>query len=223
MFMAMSQIDLAANTPAFPKAVAKRLAILDAAKRAFVRDGVAGTSIDAIAVEAGVSRQTIYNQYGDKDQLLLAMIEDVTTRSSALLMSVIATFPDKPDDIQSALVEFAVRLQGRCLCDIDGRALTSLMEREAFRFPHLFAAWKAYGPGEDWPLIAACFAKLAGDGYLDLDDPSIAARHFVALINADLPKDQGPCVRPTEAAMRKAAATGVSTFLRAFGARQSPQ
>ena len=223
MFMAMSQIDLATNTPAFPKAVAKRLAILDAAKRAFVRDGVTGTSIDAIAVEAGVSRQTIYNQYGDKDQLLLAMIEDVTTRSSALLMSVIATFPDKPDDIQSALVEFAVRLQGRCLCDIDGRALTSLMEREAFRFPHLFAAWKAYGPGEDWPVVAACFAKLAEDGYLDLDDPSIAARHFVALINADLPTDQGPCVRPTEAAMRKAAATGVSTFLRAFGARQSPQ
>ena len=223
MFMAMSQIDLATNTPAFPKAVAKRLAILDAAKRAFVRDGVAGTSIDAIAMEAGVSRQTIYNQYGDKDQLLLAMIEDVTTRSSALLMSVVATFPDKPDDIQSALVEFAVRLQGRCLCDIDGRALTSLMEREAFRFPHLFAAWKAYGPGEDWPVVAACFAKLAEDGYLDLDDASVAARHFVALINADLPKDQGPCVRPTDAAMRKAAATGVSTFLRAFGARQSPQ
>jgi hypothetical protein len=41
----------------------------------------------------------------------------------------------------------------------------------------------------------------------------------MALINADLPKDEGMCTRPTEAAVRKAAVAGVSTFLRAFGKR----
>ena len=196
------------------------MAILDAAKRAFVRDGVGAVSIDAIAMEAGVSRQTVYNQLGDKDQLLVAVIEDVTSRSSAHLMSVVATFPDKPDDVESALTEFGMRLLGRCMCDIDGRALAWLMEREAKRHPDLFATWKAYGPGEDWPIISACFARLAADGYLDLDDASVAARHFVALINADLPNEDGPSTRPAEAALRKAAATGVKTFLRAFGARQ---
>lgn len=217
----MSDIDLAPERPAFAKPPTKRMAILDAAKRHFVRDGFGAVSIDAIAMEAGVSRQTVYNQLGDKEQLLVAVIEDVTSRSSAVLMSVVATFPDKPDDIESALTEFGIRLMGRCMCDIDGRALAWLMEREAKRHPELFETWKAYGPGEDWPIIAACFGRLAQDGYLDLDDPSVAARHFVALINADLPNDEGPCTRPTETALRKAAATGVKTFLRAFGSRQS--
>ena len=216
----MSDIDLAPAPPASGKAPTKRMAILDAAKRHLVRDGLAGLNIDAIAMEAGVSRQTVYNQLGDKDQLLVAVIEDVTSRSSALLMSVVSTFPDRPDDIETALTEFAIRLMGRCMCDIDGRALTWLLEREAKRRPDLFQTWKAYGPGQDWPIIAACFARLAQDGYLDLDDASLAARHFVALINADLPNDDGPCTRPTEPALRKAAATGVKTFLRAFGSRQ---
>ena len=216
----MTQIAPTPARTAVPKALAKRMAILDAAKRAFVRDGFGAVSIDAIAIDAGVSRQTVYNQVGDRDQLLAAVIEDVTTRSSAQLMAVVATFPDKPDDVETALIGFAMRLMGRCMCDLDGRALAWLMEREARRYPEFFAAWKAYGPGEDWPVLSACFARLAADGYLDLDDPSVAARHFVALINADLPNDGGPCARPSEEAIRKAATTGVKTFLRAFGARQ---
>ncbi len=219
MLAAMSVTDFAPAPPAFPKAQTKRMAILDAAKRAFVRDGVGAVSIDAIAMEAGVSRQTVYNQLGDKDQLLVAVIEDVTTRSSAQLMAVVSTFPEKPEDVEADLIEFGIQLAGRCMCDLDGRALAWLMEREAKRYPELFATWKAYGPGEGWPIIAACFSRLAQDGYLDIDDASVAARHFVALINADLPKD-GPCTRPTDAALRKAVTTGVKTFLRAFGARQ---
>lgn len=196
------------------------MAILDAAKRAIVRDGFAALSIDSIAVEAGVSRQTVYNQLGDRDQLLLAVIEDVTARSSASLMAVLATFPDRPDDIQPALEDFAVRLMGRCMCDIDGRALTALLKREAHNHPALFAAWAEYGPGKEWPLIAGRFAKLAQDGYLDLPDASIAARHFFALINADLP-DDGTCRSVSEETLRRAASVGIATFLRAFGARQA--
>lgn len=216
----MSDIDFAPARPGFTKASNKRLAILDAAKRAFVRDGVASVSIDSIAIEAGVSRQTVYNQYGDKNQLFGAVVEDVTARSSASLVAVLASFPSHPDDIQAALVEFAVRLLERCVCDIDGRALIMLLEKEAYRYPDLFQVWKEYGPGKDWPLIAGHFSRLAHDGYLDIDDSSLAARQFMALIRADLPNDQGPCVAPSPAAVHKAASAGVSTFLRAFGARQ---
>lgn len=216
----MSQIESVARAPVV-RPISKRQAILDAAKRAFVRDGVGSASIDAVAAEAGVSRQTVYNQIGDKDQLFVAVVEDVITRSSASLMSVLASFPDKPDDVQSALTDFAIRLLGRCMCDIDGRALESLMDREAHRFPELFETWREYGPGKDWPVIAARFDKLARDGYLDITDASLTARHFVALIYADLPNDQGPCVRPSDEALRRTATAGVSTFLRAFGARQS--
>lgn len=213
----MSQIDLVAEpitrTP-------KRQLILDAAKRFFVRDGVAAASIDAIAAEAGVSRQTVYNLIGDRDQLFLAVVHDVTARSSALLMAVIATFPDQPDDVQAALTDFAVRLLDRCTCDIDGRALSMLMKQEAHRHPDLFETWKEYGPGKDLPLISACFAKLARQGYLEIDDVALTTRHFLALICSDLPTDKGPCAHPSEAEIRVTAAAGVKTFLRAFGSRQ---
>lgn len=214
----MTHMDLAPARPGSARTPSKRAAILDAAKRAIVRDGFSAISIDSIAAEAGVSRQTVYNQMGDRDQLLLEVIQDVTARSSAALMAVLSVFPDKPADLQTALVDFGVALTGRCMCDIDGRALAALLKREAKTYPALFAAWTEYGPGKDWPLIAGRFAKLAQDGYLDLPDPSLAARHFVALINADLPND-GPCVRPSEAALRKATEAGVSTFLRAFARR----
>jgi len=216
----MSQIEATHPAANVVRPISKRQAILDAAKRAFVRDGVGSVSIDGVAIEAGVSRQTVYNLIGDRDQLFVAVVEDVTTHSSASLMAVIATFPDRPDDIQAALTDFAMNLLGRCFCDVDGRALSTLIKREAHRHPKLFETWKEYGPGKDFPLISACFARLARDGYIDLTDVSQATRHFLALICSDLPNDDAACSHPTEEQLRQTASAGVSTFLRAFGSRQ---
>jgi AcrR family transcriptional regulator len=147
----MSQIELLPSEKTFPRALAKRQAILDAAKRAFVRDGVGGASIDAIAMDAGVSRQTVYNQIGDKDQLFVAVVEDVTARSSASLMRVLQSFPDKPDNLEQTLTDFAANLMGRCMCDIDGRALAALMEREAHRCPTCSAPGRNMAPARTGP------------------------------------------------------------------------
>jgi AcrR family transcriptional regulator len=217
----MSEVLTAPNHPFFRSHARKRQAILDAAKRVFVRDGVAAASIDAIAVEAGVSRQTIYNQVGDKERLFAAAVEDVTARSSAHLFAVLDSFPDKPQDLQADLIAFAKQLITRCICDADGRALVNLMRNEAHKYPELFETWKEYGPGKTWPAISSRFAKLAYDGYLDLDDPTVAARQFMGLINADLPTDR-PCNSPpTDEEVDYAACNAVTTFLRAFGPREA--
>jgi TetR/AcrR family transcriptional regulator, mexJK operon transcriptional repressor len=55
----------------------KRRAILDAAGTVFLRDGFARASIDVIAAEAKVSKQTVYNHFGDKERLFTAMTDDV--------------------------------------------------------------------------------------------------------------------------------------------------
>ena len=49
-------------------------AILDAAAEEFRRDGVRGTSLDAIARRAGIGRVTIYRRFGDKNGLVRALI-----------------------------------------------------------------------------------------------------------------------------------------------------
>ena len=60
------------------KAAVTRLAVIDAASRLFVSDGYAGTSIQAIADEAGVSRATVFNSVGGKAALLKACYDIAT-------------------------------------------------------------------------------------------------------------------------------------------------
>lgn len=60
--------------PGRPKDLEKRAAILDAAKRLFPLHGFEGTSMDAIAAEAGVSKLTVYSHFTDKETLFFAAI-----------------------------------------------------------------------------------------------------------------------------------------------------
>ncbi len=56
-------------------AARNRQRILDAAKRLFARDGVACTSMDAIAAEARVGKGTLFRRFGDRASLALALVE----------------------------------------------------------------------------------------------------------------------------------------------------
>lgn len=55
--------------PGRPKDPAKREAILEAAKRLFLCNGYDGSSMEAIASEAGVSKLTVYSHFTDKETL----------------------------------------------------------------------------------------------------------------------------------------------------------
>ena len=200
---------------------AKRESILDAAANVFCREGFSGANIDLIAAEAGVSRQTVYNHHGDKENLLAAVVDEITARCNARSFAVLGTFPDHPGDLEADLVAFAVRLNKNCICDRDGKFLRKLIQVEGEHNPQLFASWRDEGPGKIWSALAARFARLAHAGHLDIDDPDTAARQFLALINADL---QIPMLlgEPLREDQLKASAThAVRTFLRAFG-RQAP-
>lgn len=216
----MESLSELINDPAMQRGQsAKRKCILDAATAVFVRTGVAGASIDLIAAEAGVSRQTIYNHIGDKEKLFQAVVADVSARSSFRLIQTIGTFPDHPENLEAELIDFAIRLCSNCMCDADAMALRTLIEKEGPRYPELFETWKQYGPGSNWPAISGRFAKLAHQGYLDIEDPDMAARQFMALVNADLPVTRDMGQPPTAAEIRAAATNAVRTFLRAFGKR----
>lgn len=49
--------------------------ILCAAERLFTRDGVASTTMDAIAAEAGVGKGTLFRRFGSRAELALAVLE----------------------------------------------------------------------------------------------------------------------------------------------------
>jgi len=56
----------------------KQEKILQGAMQVFFRDGYLGASMDRVALEAGVSKQTIYSHFCDKESLFKALIERIT-------------------------------------------------------------------------------------------------------------------------------------------------
>ena len=198
---------------------AKRLSVLDAAAAVFCREGFGGANIYLIAAEAGVSRQTIYNHHGDKQSLFMAVVRDVTERVNAGIFATLATFPDHPVDLEADLVAFAMRLNRVCVCNRDGKFLRKLIDTEGERYPELFTGWRELGPGKIWSALAARLARLAYAGHLDLDDPDVAARQFMALVSADVKIAMVLGDHVSDAMLEEAARNAVRTFLRAFGAR----
>ncbi|MFC7544929.1 TetR/AcrR family transcriptional regulator [Plantactinospora sp. GCM10030261] len=61
----------------------KRRQIRAAAQRLFLASGVAATSMDAITLEAGVSKQTVYAYYPSKDALLADVLETLMAQRTA--------------------------------------------------------------------------------------------------------------------------------------------
>jgi len=196
---------------------AKRKSILEAAAEVFCRQGFTGASIDEIAAEACVSRQTVYNHYREKENLFTAVVEDVMDRANAMLFTTLSTFPEKPDNLEDDLIAFAVRLSHNCICNQDGKFLRKLVQSEGERYPHLFESWRQHGPGKIGTALAALFARLAHKGLLQIDDFDVAARQFLALVNADLQMNTLFGATPTGDELDSAARNAVRTFMRAYG------
>ncbi len=214
--MTNRDVALKSAGPTMRGQCAKRLSILDAAANVFCREGFSGASIDEIAVEAAVSRQTIYNHYREKETLFTAVVADVMDRANAALFSVLATFPEKSDNLEDELTGFAIRLTQNCLCNQDGRFLRKLVQSEGERYPHLFEAWRQHGPGKITTALAALFARLNHKAILDIDDVDVAARQFLALVNADLQMVTLFGDTPSQEQMESASRNAVRTFLRAY-------
>src|SRR5262249_11417130 len=144
--------------------LAKRTTILETAARVFAREGFAGSTIDMIAAEAGVARQTIYNQIGDKEKVFAAVVKDTTEQANAGLSPTLQTFPSARKDLEQERTAFPRRLATNGLCDRRSAALLKLVETEGQRHPELFQAWREQGPGRVWAAVSARLARLAHGG-----------------------------------------------------------
>lgn len=56
---------------------AKRAAMLKAATKLFLENGYSATSMDAVADEAGVTKQTVYTHFHDKEVLFTTMLTEL--------------------------------------------------------------------------------------------------------------------------------------------------
>jgi len=81
----------------------KRAAILDGAVDVFISMGYELASMDKIAETAGVSKRTVYNHFGSKENLFQAIVNDFLTQRQNL--KAISYDPDKT--LEEQLLAFA--------------------------------------------------------------------------------------------------------------------
>ena len=195
----------------------KREAIVQAAVRLFVRDGFERTSVDAIAYAAGVSKRTIYNHYGDKENLFLSVIGDTYDAMLAAVVQLIDKYlTDVPDDaLEENIIAFACETALMAARSSDRAALIRLMMSEATHFQELQVMQMR--PRSVTSVIAERLTRLAARGLLEAPEPEEAANHLFSLTMGQMNNRSlfGAMPVSDEEIMRMAA-SGARAFLRAY-------
>jgi len=123
-----------------PKSEEKGAAILCAAAELFLAKGFQGTSMDAVAKRAEVSKQTVYGHYANKDDLFKACIR---SKVSSYKIGEIGT-PDSVD-LRAGLYGI-VRNFLALLMDPDVVAMHRVIMSEAAAHPRIAAMFFESGP-----------------------------------------------------------------------------
>jgi TetR/AcrR family transcriptional regulator, mexJK operon transcriptional repressor len=190
-------------------------AIAQAALRLFLRDGYERTSVDAIAAEAGVSKRTVYNRYGDKENLFLSVLRDTYNTMMATFREIADKHLGAVTDVQQDLTAFTLEVAHTMTTAPDRIALVRLIFSEAPFFPALIRAEQ--GPTTMHGSITGYLARLGGEGRLAITDPAEAAEHLIALtINQINARTMFGVVPVSGGEVERIIAGGVAAFVRAY-------
>lgn len=198
--------------------VEKRHAIMDAARRVFFSNGFIETSVDTIAAEAGVSKQTIYNHFGDKRALFLAVITAVQAEATAATQGMVPPFVAETDDIEAGLRQLArVMIETALVRDVV--ALRRIVIAERARDPELLDAFAKPRSAFDQVFVEGIQERVRL-GVLDIDDPALAARQFLALtVQEALIRSEFGTRELAPDEIEQIANDGVQMWLRAYRVR----
>lgn len=196
-----------------PKDLAKRLAILIAAKDLFLQLGYEGSSMDAIAQEAGVSKITVYNHYQDKENLFIAAIEH---HCDNLLPSL--DFDLKPDmAIETALYNISIRFQ-HIIYSKEGLELHRLMCSMTQHNPQLVHNFFNAGPARVLKHMTRLLEQAQQQQKLAISNSNLAARQFLSLFcgHQHMRVLFEIEVAPNEAQQQQWAHDNIAFFVRAY-------
>ena len=193
-------------------------AIAQAALRLFLRDGYERTSVDAIAAEAGVSKRTIYNRYGDKENLFRSVLHDTFTVMMATFRRIANAYVTEATDVTDVerdLTAFVREAALTLTMAPDRIALIRLILTEAPYFPALLREERAQETMH--ATLARILARLAKAGSLAITDPDEAAEHLFALTFAQASnRSMFAAAKLSDAEVERIVTGGVRVFLRAY-------
>ena len=194
-----------------PKGADNSTLIIDAARDLFLERGFAATSMDTVAQAAGVSKATVYAQFGSKAQLFAAMVEREGEQQTLALNSL-------PDGATTEVLQHFGRVAAELLLSHHVVAMQRIVTSEATRTPGIGDLFFINGPEHLIDTLAAFLDRAMRRGDLRAASPRLAAAQFLAIIVADLQFRAlvGVGGRSTARQRNQVAASGVDVFLRGY-------
>lgn len=202
------------------RAQAKRHELVSAARAVFTAKGYLGTSMDAVAAQAGASKRTLYQYFTDKEQLFAAVVLETVDRGyEHFKPGNIALAEVEADQLESALCERArAALTGILAPEV--LQMRRLVIAEAERFPEVGRQYYERSWGRTQALLTQSLATLNDRGLLRIDDAERAAYLFVWMAVA-IPLNRtaflGDAATYTSAEIEDLADEATRIFLAAYG------
>jgi AcrR family transcriptional regulator len=155
--------------------------IMEAARNHFYAHGLERASVDAIAAEAGVSKMTIYSNFGSKEGLFEAVVQDRTDRVMGGSAGVEALDPLQPRKALLAVAEqfLALMREEHTLGKFRSLYGAASSQTEACR------AFYRQGPERLNGELAAYLRRANDAGSLKVKNPRLAADLFLAMFLGD--------------------------------------
>jgi AcrR family transcriptional regulator len=160
-----------------PGSSPKQEAIFEAATKVFLADGYGAASMDAIAREAGVSKQTIYNRFGSKEALFGAIIR----RRCDDLLSPLSPPECGSGDVKEVLTSLARKFTTMILSPTS-LSLYRVLIGEASHLPQLAAIAYQSGPALAAETLASYLSAQSCSGVLEVARPRLAAEQFFGML-----------------------------------------
>lgn len=194
------------------KSASKRQAILDTAYRLFRTRGFERTSISDITTEVGGSKATVYGHFPSKEELF---VECMVAAAKEYVSGTQGHLEASGADPAAVLVGFGRGFLG-FICSPEQLEVRRLMITEAARsgtgrlFFDKISALRTH--------VSAFMSACMEYGTLRRDDPTLAADHLGALLEAEILEPLLLYVRdtPGEREIALAADRAVAAFLRAY-------
>jgi AcrR family transcriptional regulator len=155
--------------------VAKTEAILDAAAEVFGERGL-GSSMGEIARRAGVSKQTIYNHFGSKPELIRAIVDRRMQEITAPLL-----VPEAEEHPEEALATFG-RFMMATVMKQRGSSMLRMTVESAVDQPDVARAFYEAGPMTSRRRLADFLRMETDAGRMAVDDPALAAEFFAGMV-----------------------------------------
>lgn len=158
----------------------KRKQILDSSISLFTSQGYAATSMDLIAKNADVSKQTVYSHFGSKDELFSASIE---SKCESLQIADLSLHElSDPHTILFKLAQnFTEFITSKEAC-----AVHKICVFESTTYPQVSEIFYQAGPLRIINEVTLLMAKLHQQKILTIENPRHAASQFLNMMKGEL-------------------------------------